>query len=254
MFSLLVLLAACSGQRVIDDGLDSKQSKETPEVQRRTSIRMKLAVEYYQQGQHRSALEEIKQVLALAPNFADAYSLRALIQMDMNDPQRAEDNFLYALKLEPNNSDIANNYAWFLCQNGREKQSIPYFERVLKDRTYGTPIKAMINAGMCSLRAKDLAGGERFFLTAFEEQPLDPLINGNLAKISFDRANFEKAKFYIQRVLKEEVYAADVLWLAMKINNKLGDKDAVTSLSTQLRRRHPNSKEYALFQRGAFNE
>lgn len=249
-----LLLSACSSSRFVSSMDDEKVATDKPEVQRRISIRMQLAIDYFTQGQHKLALEEIRQVITLSPNFADAYSLRALIQMDTNDMQRAEENFLHARKLDPGNLDIANNYAWFLCENGRGKQALPLFDKVLSDRTYATPVKTMLSAGVCSLRLKDVATAERYFKLGADLQPNNPSINGNLAKLYYDRGQFEDARVFIQRVLREEIFAADVLWLAIKIDNKLGDRASVNGLATQLRRRHPNSKEFASFQKGAFNE
>ncbi len=249
----LLFLMGCSTSRFVDER-DAQHSNENPDIQRRASIRLQLAVEYYEQGKLKLALDEIRQVLLISPNLSNAYNLRALIQTDMDDTQHAEENFLHAMKIDPLNSEIMNNYARFLCQIGREKQALPMFDRILTDRTYATPVKAMMNAGVCSLKLKEFAKAERYFMAGFQVQPNNPLLNANLAQVYFDLGQFEKAHFYIQRVLKEEIFAADVLWLAIKIETRLGDREAVTSLSTQLRRRYPNSKEYALFQKGAFNE
>lgn len=256
LFSILlaVFMSACASRTLDNIQSEINPSSESSELQKRAAIRLQLAVDYYQQGQRKVALEELRQALLVSPDLVDAYSLRAVIFMDLNETQRAEDNFLHALKLAPNNSDIANNYGWFLCQNGREKESIGYFEKVLKDSTYPTPVKVLGNAGVCSLRLKDTVNAERYFSIGFRAQPSNPSINANLAKIYYDKGEFEKAKFYIDRVVKAEVMAADVLWLAIKIENKLEDHLALNSLGIQLRRRHPNSKEYELFQRGAFNE
>lgn len=249
-----LILTACVTPRPSDDLDDVKTVSENPETHRRANLRMQLAVEYYKQGQFKLALEEIRTALSISPKLVDAYSLRALIQMELNDIPRAEENFQYALKLDPTNSEIMNNFAWFLCQHGREKQAIVYFDKVLADRTYPTPVKALTSAGVCSLKMKDLTAAERYFVLGSQIQPADPNINANLSKLYFDRAEYQKAKTYIQKVLKEEIFAADVLWLAIKIDNRLGDQASVSSLSTQLRRRHPNSKEFALLQKGAFNE
>lgn len=254
MMFCTILLSACSSTKSSNSLDDETVTTENPDLQRRVSIRMQLAVDYFKEGQLKLALEEIRNVIAISPQFANAYSLRALIQMEMSDPQRAEENFLHALKLEPTNSEIRNNYAWFLCQNGREKQALPLYDRILMDRSYPTPLKAMMSAGVCSLRMKDIATAEKYFLMAFQLDPGNPSVNANLAKVYYDKSQFEKARPYIQRVLKEEIFAADVLWIAIKIDHKLGDQASVTGLGTQLRRRHPNSKEFALFQKGAFNE
>jgi type IV pilus assembly protein PilF len=251
---LVTILSACVSQRFEGSQAAPLQRPENQEAQNRAAIRMQLALGYYQQGLHKVALDEIKSALLADPTMVDAFSLRAVIYMDTGEKQLAEENFLKALKLAPNNSDIANNYGWFLCQNGREKQSIAYFERVIKDLSYPTPAKALNNAGVCSLRLKDPVNAERYFMMGFRIQPGDPSINVNIAKISYDKGDFVNAKFYIDRVLKADIMAADVLWLAIKIENKLNDQAVVEGLSTQLRRRHPTSKEYGLLQKGAFNE
>lgn len=254
-FFSFIFLSACNTTSHFQSNLDDEKiTSGNPEVQRRAGLRMQLAIEYFQQGQFKLALEEIRQVVAISPRLADAYSLRALIQMEMKDFPRAEENFLHALKLEPANSEIMGNYAWFLCQNGREKLALPYFEKVINDRSYLTPVKALTSAGVCSLRLKDVVAAERYFVLGSQIQPLNPNINANLAKIYFDKGEFAKARPFIQKVLKEEIFAADVLWLAIKIDQKLGDQESVKGLATQLRRRHPNSAEFALFQKGAFNE
>ncbi|MFZ6658664.1 type IV pilus biogenesis/stability protein PilW [Undibacterium sp. TJN19] len=255
---LLVLalgLSACATTKRLDgEQPEANVSSEKTEARKRASIRMQLAIDYYQQGQQKVALEELRQALLISPDLIDAYSVRGLIYMDMGEKQLAEDNFLHALKLSPGNPDIENNYGWFLCLNGREKQGLAYLDKIIKDPAYTTPGKALNNAGLCSLRLKDVVNAERYFLQGLREDPANPAINANLAKILYDRGEYTQARFYINRVLKFDVLAADVLWLAIKIEKKLGDEAAVSGLSTQLRRRHPNSKEFAQFQRGVFNE
>lgn len=251
-FSLL--LSACNSPPRESSKVEKDPASEAQDLQKRASFRLQLAVEYYQQGQGKVALKEIEQALQAKPNYPEAYGLRGLIYMDANDPKAAEENFLYALKLAPNNSELSNNYGWFLCLHGKEKQGLTYFEKVLKDPAYPTPAKVYNNAGVCSLKIKDLAGAETYFTRGFKEQPGNPSINANLANVYYERAEYEKANFYIQRVIKEDIFAADVLWLAIKIEKKLGDQAAVNSLGFQLKRRHPNSKEFIAFQRGAFDE
>jgi type IV pilus assembly protein PilF len=229
-------------------------SSDQTDNQRRARIRLQLAVGYYEQRQMPVALDEIKQALLADPNFADAYSVRALIYMDMGENKLAEDNFQQALRLMPNNPDFSNNYGWFLCQNGRERQAMQYFDSALKNRGYQSPEKALNNAGICSLRLKDQAAAEKFFSQAFQLNPGNPSTNANLAKIYYEQGDYERARFYIGRVMKAEVTSADVLWLAIKIERKLGDRAAETNLVAQLRRKHPGSPEFAAYQRGAFNE
>ena len=200
------------------------------------------------------ALDETKLALQTDPNFADAYSMAALIYMDQGEARLAEENFQRAIRLAPNDPDLSNNYGWFLCQNGRANQSIAYFDAALRSRNYQSPAKALNNAGVCSLILKDKVAAERYFNEAFRQDPGNPATSTNLARLNYERGDLERAKFYINRVTKADVLSAEVLWLAIKIERKVGDRAAESSLVTQLRRRYPDSTEFAAYQRGAFNE
>ena len=229
------------------------QSDRTTD-QRRAQIRLELAVDYYEQHQLPVALDEIKKALQADPDLAEAYSVRALIYMDMGEAALADENFLRAIRLAPNNPDLTNNYGWFLCQNGRAAESIAYFETTLKSRSYQYPSKALNNAGLCSLKLKNDVAAERYFKQAFQFDPSNASATFNLAKLHYDRRDYERAQFYAGRLLKADVFSAEVLWLAVKTEHKLGDRAAETSLGTQLRRRYPTSNEAAAYQRGAFDE
>lgn len=248
----LVLAGCASGPSGSSEELPT--SSDQTDNQKRARIRLQLAIGYYEQRQPAVALDEIKQALQADSNLADAYSVRALIYMEMGETRLADENFQHALRLSPNNPDFQNNYGWFLCQNGRVDESMAHFEAAIKNRYYQSPAKAMTNAGVCSLRRKDLATAERYFNDAFRLDPANPLVNGNLAKLNYDRRDYERARFYVKRVTSADIMTADILWLAIKIEHKLGDRVTEASLGTQLRRRHPNSVEYAAYQRGAYDE
>ena len=231
-------------------------SDETTD-EKRASIRLQLAVGYYQEGNFTVALDEVKKSLAVKSDYADAYSMRALIYTAMGELALAEENYQSALRLQPRNPDLANNYGSFLCQNGRAAQGMAYFEAALKDPMYQSPVKTMVNAGGCALKMKNYDVAERYLKSAQGFAPSNAVINAGLAQVYFVRRDMQKAGDFISRMLeqaKPETLSADVLWLAIRVQRKLGEEASATSLATQLRRRHPASPEYAAFQRGAFDE
>lgn len=257
--AVLSLVVGCVHQQVdvnhdVGVGRDLQTSSDQTEVQRRARIRLQLAVGYYQQRQLDVALDEVKQALSVDPNFVDAYSVRALIYMEMGEVRLADDSFQHALRLSPNNPDFANNYGWFLCQNNREKESIAYFESALKNRTYQSPAKALFNAGVCSLKLKDTVAAERYFSQSFQFDTSNPLTNAHLAKLAYDRSDYERARFYIGFISKIDVQSPEALWMAIKVARKLGDRSVETSLVAQLSRRFSTSPEYASYQRGTFDD
>jgi len=224
------------------------------EQRRRASIRLELAAGYYQQGNYPQALEELRSALATDPNFAQAYGLLGLVYMDMNDRVRADESFQRALRIDPDDSELLNNYGWYLCQTERPRESIAQFQAALKNPLYQTPAKPLHNAGICSLRAGDLKGAEAYFDQAFRIDPRNPVAMYHLSEIYLRRGELDRARFLSQRLLASYPASAETLWLGIRVDRRAGDRDSVASLSAQLRRQFPSSREANLLQRGAFGD
>lgn len=256
-FALLCLLSACAGSgNGAPDEL--KTASDQTAGEKRAAIRLQLAVGYYQDGKLDIALDEVKQAIAANPASSDAYGVRALIYTGLGEHALADDNFQRALRLAPRSPELANNYGAFLCQQGaRPAEAMRYFESALKNPAYQTPLSALINAGNCSLKTRDLAGAERYLLDALRYAPDQTTASAGLAQVYYERRDYVRAGFFINRlteVAKLDTLSADALWLALRVQHKLGDRTLTASLAAQLRRRFPGSPEYAAFQRGAFDE
>lgn len=224
------------------------------ETQRRARIRMELAAGYYGQRNLNVALEEIRQSLAIDPDYAPSHGLLGIIYMDMGDRARAEESFQRALRLAPNDSEITNNYGWFLCQTGRERESLELFNRAARNPLYQTPAKPLHNAGICSLRMGDQAGAEGYFQRSFQVDPRNAVAMYNLAEIGLKRRDFERARFYSQRLLSVYEPTAETLWQGVRIERAAGNRDAEASYASQLRRRFPQSRETSMLLSGQYGQ
>jgi type IV pilus assembly protein PilF len=253
----LSLLAACAGTGGADTH-ELKTASDQTALEKRAQIRLQLAVGYYQEGKYEIALDEVKQALAATPGYADAYGLRALIYTSMGELALADENYQHALKLAPNNPELANNYGTFLCQSANQPaQAIAHFDAALKSPTYRSPVSALVNAGNCSLRNRQYDAAERYLLDALRYDPNLPAASAGLGRVYFERRDYQRAGFFINRLTaatKLDTLSADVLWLALRVERRLGDRAMEASLAAQLRRRFPGSPEYASFERGAFDE
>ena len=232
----------------------STESQSQGNDAKRAAIRLQLGISYFQQDQYATALKELNNAISIDPNMSDAYAVRALVHMQMQDNDLAEQDFLKVTRLAPNSADNINNYGWFLCQTGKEKQAMELFERVIKDRTYSQPVKALNNAGLCSMKMKDYAHAESYFSQSVRFDANNPTTNLNLAKINYIKQDYSRSQFYINRLIKSESTSAEILWLAIKIHHRLHDQNTVSTLYTQLHRSYPDSDEDALYQHGAFDE
>ena len=258
--ALSLLLSACAGNNggLAGDTRELKTLSDQTAAEKRAQIRLQLAVGYYQERKYDIALDEVKQAIAANPDYADAYGVRALIYTAMGENALADENYRHALRLAPRNPDLSNNYGLFLCDaGGKPLDAMTYFESALKNPNYASPVKAMVNAGNCSLKMKNVDAAERYLLDALRYDPDLPATSAGLARVDFERREYSRAGFFLNRLTetaKLDMLSADVLWLAIRVKHILGDRTMEASLAAQLRKRFPGSPEYAAFERGAFSE
>ncbi len=227
---------------------------DEPEVRRRARIRLELAVNYFEMGKATVALDEVKQSLVNDPTYADAYNLRGLIYMRLNDMAQAEDSFRRALSLRPSDPNVLHNHAWLLCQQQKYAEADKQFALVLANPTYVARSKTLMAQGLCQARAGDNTVAEQTLLRAYELDAGNPMVGYTLSDLLTRRGDLTRAQFYIRRINNSEFANAESLWLGIKIERGLGDTVAVRQLAEQLRKRFPDSRELSALERGAFND
>ncbi|TXL61660.1 type IV pilus biogenesis/stability protein PilW [Zeimonas arvi] len=229
-------------------------SGEESDARRRARIRVELAAGYYQQRNLQVALDELGQALRADPEYPAAYGMLGLVYMDLGDRARADESFQRGLRLAPNDAELNNNYGWFLCNTGREREALGHFEQALRDPLYRTPTVPLHNAGICSLRLGEQMAAESYFQRAFQVDASNPVAMFNLGQIFLKRGELERARFHAQRLVTMFEPSAQTLWLALKVERGLGNRDAEASLGSQLRRRFPESAEARLLAAGRYSD
>ena len=224
------------------------------EPKQRSRIHTELAAAYYQAGSMAVALEETRIALEADPENVQALSVRGLVHAQLKENAKAEEDFQRALRIAPKNPDVNNNYGWFLCDIGQPRQSIQYFLNALKDPLYETPAVAYANAGNCAMKAGDLDGAQNYLLEALRlSRDSAPAIRYKLAELFYQRGNLDEAKVYLGEAIKAmEPPSAEALWLAIRLERKLGNKAGEGNYASQLRGRYPTSREYQAFLKGNF--
>jgi type IV pilus assembly protein PilF len=226
-------------------------SGEVGDPRNRARVHTELASAYFERGNMGVALEELRTAIAADPNYAAAYNVLGLVHMELRENTVAQQHFERALRLSPNDPDVNNNYGWFLCQTGREQQSIAFFLAALKNPLYNTPARSYVNAGLCSLKNNERDAVD-FFERALRSTPDNPQALLNLASLRYQRGELEAARRLIGRFNKLVEPTAESLWLALRIERKLGDRPTENALTVQLRRRFSGSQEYRDLLQGKF--
>lgn len=258
IFWSIVLLTGCAGQQnassVGSGKSDLVTESDEPESRRRARLRLELATGYFEQGQTNVALDELKQALNADPSFADAYNLRGLVYMRLNDIPLAEESFRRALVLNPRDAGVAHNYGWLLCQQARYRESFPLFAQAIANPTYGGQAKSLMAQGICQARAGQKSEAEQSLTRAYQVDAGNPVIGYNLANLLYERGELPRAQFYIRRLNNSELANAETLWLGVKIEQRLNNREAMSQLGDQLKKRYGQSREAGFYDKGAFNE
>lgn len=244
----VILAAALVG--CASSGGESASQQTDSHAHASAKIHTELAASYYERSQYAISLQEIETALRAESKYAPAYSMRGLVHMALLDDKAAEEDFHYSLRLDKDNSETHNNYGWFLCQRGREREGIDEFLEALKNPLYATPEIAWLNAGICSKTAGRSKEADDYFQRALILHPNMPRALFGLADLSYINRDYASAKFYFARFERvqqmEQDLNAEQLLLAVKIEHKVGDRNAEASYTLQLRKRFPDARETQL--------
>lgn len=243
---LFLLMAGCARQ--------APAAADESNAQYRAKTHTELGAGYFARAQYGVALEELNEALRADPDYAPAHNMLGLVYMELREDRQAEQSFVRALQLDPGDSDAHNNFGWFLCSRNRFDESIKHFLAAVKNPLYATPEKALLNAGICSARKGDATGAEDFLLKALRMQPQQPQALYNLAQLYFKQGRYAEARGPLSKYLQLAAPTPESLWLGVRLERKLGDKEAEGGHGRQLRKLFPDSAEAVLLQSGRYDD
>lgn len=218
----------------------------------RARVHTELGLAYFQAGRMAVALDEGGVALAADPKYAPAYNLLGLVHMFLRETAKARMNFEKGLSLAPGDPEINNNYGWFLCQSGQVREALPYFMVAVKNPLYQTPTKPYFNAGLCALKIQDDEAAEDYFSKAVMADAQNVQAIYRLAELRYRHGKLFDAQRLIQEVLRISQPDPAAIWLALRIERKLGNRSAETGFANQLRWKFQGTPEYQAMTQGKF--
>lgn len=232
-------LAGCASNSGGTPSMDPERARTLAKV------RTELAADYYGRKQYAIALEELGKAMRADSQYAPAYNLRALIHMALLEDSEAEADFRHSLGLESGNPETHNNYGWFLCQHAREREGIQHLLTAAKDPLYATPATAYLNAGICSKKIGQLQDAETYLQRAMILQPDLVAALAEMADLAYAAGDYPRAKSNFMRYEKAMGgrLSAENLFLAVRIEHKLGYRSTEAAYATRLRKEFPDSRE-----------
>ncbi len=205
---------------------------------------VQLGIAYMQQGRRDLAMQKLQLALQQDADNANAYMAIGLLYNSTGDVERADDNFRTALRKAPNNPQIQNNSAVFLCQHDKPQESEKYFLEAAQNPLYPTPEAAYNNAGVCANKIPDKTAAAQYFRRALDINPNFPDALYQMAQLSYDQKQYQDAQFYIQRFTSVSPQPRpEVLLLGVRIEAALGNQQGAAAYAKKLRLLFPNSSE-----------
>ncbi len=257
---LAALLSACAGLPApapapAAESRDRITASDESEASKRARVRMELAAAYFGRGQMETALDQIKLAIVADPNLGEAYNLRGLIYASLGDGQLAEGSFRRALQINSRDADTMQNFGWYLCQQKRYAEANQQFNQALTVPQYRDGARTLLTQGVCHAYAGNLPEAERSLVRSYETDPGNPATAVNLSEVLYRMGEFERARSFIRRVNNlNDVASAQTLWLAARIEKRMGNQAGLEELGRRLRGKFPDSRETLMFDNGQFNE
>ncbi len=221
-------------------------------AQARAKIHVELGMAYFEIGRFDVALDEARIALAEDSSYSPAFHLMGLVYMFIDDTAAARENFLRALRAAPNDPDFNNSYGWFLCVMGEEQEGLERLARAARNPYYRYPTRPYTNAGLCHLRRNDDASAEDQFRRAVMIDGTNAQALFNLAAIQYRRGDYARARENLVQLHQQTEPTASTVWLGLRTERQLGNREAEASYAAQLSGRFADSPEYRDMMQGNF--
>ena len=187
------------------------------------------------------AEDEARSAIKLDASSEGGYTLLAMVHTRRGQSARAGEYYRKATELAPTRGGTLNNYGTWLCSNGREQESLVWFERAVASPGYQTRAGALANAGRCADRAGLDERATAYLRTAIELDPKNPIALSTVAERAYRRGDGMQARAFSERRLTAAPADAASLLLASQIEEMLGDTAAAARYVQRMRAEFPNT-------------
>lgn len=234
--SVLVSSCASTGETKTGEKSEGRKAAETNAA---------LGRQYLDRKQYEISLEKLKRAVAFDPTYAPAHTLLAVLYETLGETDKAGDEYKQAVRYDPEDGDVNNNYAVYLCGRGHYKEADRHFEKALKDPFYNTKYVASGNAGLCALNNNDLDKAEMYLRQSLEydEKYVPALLP--MARVSYQKEDFLRARAFLQRFESVGQINSESLYLGYLIESQLGDGKSANEYRENLLDQFPGSTEAA---------
>jgi len=241
----LLALLACGGCMSVSSSDRSVDLKEA------ARLNVDGAAEYLRRGQFRDAKEKIEKALKQDPKYYKAHWVMALLQEQLDNPAQADGYYKTAIRLQPEDPDITNTYAVYLCKSGKVDEALPLFEALIRNKLYREPWAAATNAAVCLRADKRNADALAYLERALTMQPayVEAVIQKADTLLAVGRGAPARqavdSYLSLNKARESDPQRADVLLVGVRAALADGDRPGADNYARLLRRDFASSTQTA---------
>jgi type IV pilus assembly protein PilF len=204
---------------------------------------------YLRSGDYRSAMEKLEKALKQDPKSYKANWVMAVLLERIDRPAEADSYYKTAMRLKPDDPDIANTYAVYLCKSGKIDDALPLFEGLIRNKLYREPWAAATNAALCLRTDKRNADALAYLERALTMRPdyIDAVIQKADLQLAVSRGAQARQTIdtylALGKVRDLDPQRPDVLLIGVRAGVADGDRAAAEKYGRLLMRDFPNSPQ-----------
>jgi type IV pilus assembly protein PilF len=221
----------------------SASAKKAQKKTDASNYNMQLGISYLNQGNLGLAKQKLDRAMKENPGDPNVHSAMAMLNDRLGLRDKADAEFKEALNLAPNNPDIQNNYAVYLCRIGRPDEGVKLFEQAAHNGLYRTPEVAHTNAGVCLRNAKRDTQAAMSFQRALQIKPNFAEAAYQLADLDFERGMLDDARSTVDSFVSSFEATPDLLLIGVRIAHQQRDRMAEEKFARKLRMDFPSSDQ-----------
>ncbi len=209
----------------------------------RIQAHLDLARGYLEQRDWPRARKPIERALAIDPSHVESHVLQALLYHAEDEVDLAEEHYLTALQLEPDNSQALNNYGSFLYAEGRYRDALEPLGRLVQNVNYRARPQAFENLGLAYVQTGNLTAARSAFERALGLNYRSPRASLELADIAYQEGALAQALQHFDTFNRNARPTARSLCMGLKLAVATENADEVASYGLALKNLYPDQAD-----------
>jgi type IV pilus assembly protein PilF len=225
LLAMLLCLAVAGSAGAWEKAPKAPKVRKGPELSEAGRSNVMLAQAYLDAGRVDAAEERARSALATDGDVAIAHATMALVKARQKQDGKAEDEFKRALAIAPDDGNVLNVYASWLCARGDRAGADAAFQKALQDAAVSA-LQPLINAGQCAMSGRDWSKADGYLRRALSIAPQRRSLLLLLAETQLQLGRAMEARAFVQRA---DALGPDAGTLAMAVRAEEAAGDAAAS-------------------------